>query len=69
MKFLGKLSNLKASDEEVRHRFRIPSDRYYILMVWPPSIAGNVFLDESRTRPRPCAKISKSDYAGAFPCE
>lgn len=47
-------------DQEVRNRFKVPSDRYYSVVMWPPSMQGTVTVDPSRTRYVEKTKISKS---------
>ena len=71
MKLLGRLTTeqmnrykAQAPSEnnvQIRRQFNVPSDRYFTVSTWPDSVAGNVWLDEKRTRVVPVTKISKSD--------
>jgi len=54
------LANPLAVDNEVRRKLKLPEDRYYTVSVWPPELAGRVFVS-SLHRSVKEAKISKSD--------
>lgn len=50
-----------AMDAEVRRHFKLPENRYYTVTTWPPERAGQLFVDETRTRVVHAKKVSKSD--------
>jgi len=49
-------------DDEIRKHFKIPKNRYYSVTV-PPSPAGRVIIDHTRTRVLESVKLSKSDIS------
>ena len=51
-----------AVDDKIRKHFKIPKNRYYSVTV-PPSPAGRVIIDHTRTRVLESVKLSKSDIS------
>jgi len=58
-KFGDRGQNSKHMDEEIRKVFKIPSNRYYSVTLYP-SPEGRVFIDRSRYRVVENTKLSKS---------
>lgn len=57
--FQDYLKRGSSMDEEIRAKFKIPKNRYYSVTV-PPSPAGRILVDPSRTRTVRSVKLSKS---------
>jgi len=49
-------------DDKIRKHFKIPKNRYYSVTL-PPSPAGRVIIDHTRTRVLESVKLSKSDVS------
>lgn len=54
------LANPLAVDAEVRAAVGVPEDRYYTVSVWPPHLAGTVYVTGVNRVVR-AKKVSKSD--------
>lgn len=59
LKFGDKGQNSKQMDEEIRKVFKIPSNRYYSVTVYPSPV-GRIFIDKTRYRVVESTKLSKS---------
>jgi hypothetical protein len=55
------LADKVSGDAKVRKWCNVPNNRYYTLSIWPEKLAGNVCVDNTRTRVVTTPKISKSD--------
>jgi len=55
------LADKVSGDAKVRKWCNVPNNRYYSLCTWPEKLAGDVWVDNTRTRVVTLPKISKSD--------
>jgi len=53
----------QAMDESIRAQFHIPDNRYYSVVMFPPSMQGRIIIDKNRTRVKENPKISKSNQS------